>query len=107
MTILNKCDKRYPGLAQLYATLSESAHPNYEGMISGYSKVDHDEHEIHFSNRWMERRGEEHLDTMGLCMMIFHSEYNDIWKRLMEKMEGWIKENDRQLETTKPDPIPE
>lgn len=33
VTILQKCDKRYPGIEKLYAILSESAHPNYEVTI--------------------------------------------------------------------------
>ena len=28
VTVLEKCDKRYPGLMALYADLSESAHPS-------------------------------------------------------------------------------
>ncbi|MBX9682846.1 MAG: hypothetical protein K2X41_03565 [Hyphomicrobium sp.] len=43
VTVLTKCDKRYPGLMNLYANLSESAHPSYEGLCMGYSKIDHDE----------------------------------------------------------------
>ena len=106
MTILEKCDKRYPGLAKLYAILSESAHPNYEGMITGYSKVDHDEYETHFSNRWMELYGDKHLGSVDVCMMTFHHEYNDVWTDLMEKLEGWIEDNDAPLEATKNDPLP-
>ena len=43
VTILQKCDKRYAGIEKLYAILSESAHPNCEGIVAGYSKIDHDE----------------------------------------------------------------
>ncbi|MDD9732798.1 hypothetical protein PVW46_23110 [Mameliella sp. AT18] len=106
MTILEKCDKRYPGLAKLYAILSESAHPNYEGMITGYSKVDHDEYETHFSNRWMELHGDKHLGSMDMCMMTFHHEYNDVWTGLMERLEAWIEANDATLEATKNDSLP-
>lgn len=101
MTILEKCDKRYPGLTKLYANLSESAHPNYEGLCTGYSKIDHGEYETNFSNRWMEMYGETHLDSMVLCMETFHHEYNEVWTKLMDKMESWIEENDAQLEATK------
>lgn len=101
MTVLEKCDKRYPGIAKLYSILSESAHPNYEGMVVGYSKIDHDEYETHFSNRWMELYGERHLESMELCMETFHHEYNDVWPNLIEKLEGWIVTNDAELEATK------
>ena len=102
VTILQKCAKRYPGVEKLYATLSESAHPNYEGIVVGYSRIDHSEYETHFSNRWMELYGNRHLRSMELCMTTFHHEYNDVWPTLMVKLEGWIEANDAQLEATNP-----
>lgn len=107
MTILERCDKRYPGLAKLYAILSESAHPNYEGLCTGYSKIDHGEYETNFSNRWMEMYGETHLGSMELCMVTFHHEYNEVWVELMENMESWIEANDVRLEATKNDDLRE
>lgn len=106
VTVLEKCDKRYPGLKSLYADLSESAHPSYEGLCLGYSKIDHDEYETNFSNRWMELYGDRHLGSMELCMETFHHEYNHVWPALMEKLENWIEANDAGLEATKNDPRP-
>ncbi len=103
VTILEKCDKRYPGLIALYANLSESAHPSYEGLCRGYSKIDHDEYETHFYNRWIELYGEKHLGSMELCMMTFHHEYNEVWPKLIEGLENWIEANDAELEATKND----
>lgn len=97
VTVLEKCDKRYPGLMKLYANLSESAHPSYEGLCMGYSKIDRDEYETHFSNRWAELYGEQHLGSMEQCMEIFHKEYDEVWRALMEKLEGWIEANDAEL----------
>lgn len=101
VTVLRKCDNKYPGLEKIYGFLSESAHPNYEGMVAGYSKVDHDEHETRFSNRWMTLYGGRHLDSMEQCMLIFHHEYNDVWVDLVRKLEDWIVANDTELESTK------
>lgn len=106
LTVLGKCDKRYPGLMQLYAKLSESAHPNYEGLMGGYSKTNYDEYETTFANLWMEKHGDRHLNGMMLCMETFHYEYNDVWPALMEKLEKWIEANDAELEATKNDPLP-
>jgi|AGTN01.1.fsa_nt_gi hypothetical protein len=97
ITVLEKCDKRYPGLMALYADLSESAHPSYEGLCIGYSKIDHEEYETTFSNRWMELYGDRHLSSMDLCMSTFHLEYNEVWPALMEKLESWIEANDADL----------
>jgi hypothetical protein len=60
LTVLEKSDKHYPGLIDLYARLSESAHPNYEGLMGGYSTTNQDEydevwpsHIMHLEN-WVE-----------------------------------------------------
>lgn len=101
MTILEKSDKSYPGLGGLYALLSESAHPNYEGMLAGYTKTDQVERETFFSNRWIEKYGPRHLDLMETCMGTFHFEYDHVWADLMYKLESWIVTNDDQLEAAK------
>jgi hypothetical protein len=106
LTVLTKCEKRYPGLMKLYADLSESAHPNYEGLMGGYSKTNYDEYETVFSNRWMELHGDRHVDGMLLCMGTFHHEYDAVWPELFERLESWIEANDPQLEATKNDQLP-
>jgi hypothetical protein len=100
-TVFKHCDKRYEGLMKLYANLSESAHPNYEGVCVGYSKVDHDNDTIVFSNRWAEMYGDRHPKSMQICMTIFELEYNDVWPPLFDKLEAWIEANDTVLEATK------
>lgn len=106
VTVLEKCDTRYPGLMDIYADLSESAHPSYEGLCSGYSTINRDEYETTFSNRWMELHGGRHLDSMLLCMGTFHHEYDKVWSELFGELEGWIEANDKELEATKDDPFP-
>ncbi|MCP4562404.1 MAG: hypothetical protein GY873_07085 [Bosea sp.] len=102
ITILSKCEKRYPGIEKMYARLSESAHPSYEGLCVGYSKIDHDLYDTNFSNRWMELYGDNHLGMVELCMESFEEEYNNVWGKLMSKLEDWIEANDDELEATKP-----
>ena len=104
VTVLEKCDKRYPGLTKLYAALSESAHPNYEGLLTGYSKINHNENEVTFSNRWIELFGERHLGMMELCMETFHLEYDEVWSKLIERLERWIEANDVELEASNSGP---
>ena len=101
MTVMEKCERRYPGLIDLYADLSESAHPSYEGLCNGYSRINHDEYETILSNRWIELRGDSHLDGMILCMGTFHHEYDVVWPSLFEQLEEWITINDEKLEATK------
>jgi hypothetical protein len=106
LTVLGKCDKRYPGLMRTYEGLSESTHPNYEGLMGGYSTTNHDEYETTFSNRWMELHGDRHLDAMMICMETFHHEYDPVWPGLIEHLEKWVEANDVILEATKNDPLP-
>ena len=101
VTILQKCNTRYPGIEKLYAGLSESAHPNYEGVCVGYSEVDHENYVTQFSNRWEALYAANHLDSIALCLEVFHGEYNDEWPDAFELLESWIVANDATLEATK------
>ena len=86
----------------MYDDLSESAHPNWEGLCNGYSTINRDEYETVFSNRWMELHGDKHPDLIVLCIRTFYDEYNDVWDQLFTQLEEWIEANDVELEKTKP-----
>ena len=101
LSILQKCDQRYPGIVELYMKLSESAHPNYEGTSVGYSDIDHKNYVTKFSNKWERMYRRTHLDGVELCMITFEMEYNAEWQDAFEKLEKWIIENDAVLEATK------
>jgi hypothetical protein len=101
VTVLGHCDKRYPGIMQWYGDLSESAHPNYEGICVGYSKSDRGNYVTTFSNRWGALYGDTHLDGIRACIVLFDAEYNEIWKAQMENLEIWLEANDTMLEATK------
>ena len=103
LSVLGKCDKRYPGLMTIYSSLSESAHPNYEGLMGGYSTTIYDEYETTFSNRWMELHGDRHPNEMLLCIGTFHYEYDKVWPELLKHLEKWVEANDEMLEATKND----
>lgn len=104
VTVLTKhCEKAYPGISDLYASLSESAHPNFEGMCFGYSRVDHDNHVSEFSNNMRSMYEEKHVSAIDLCIAVFEHEYNTIWPSHFERLEAWIVANDRFLEATKND----
>jgi len=98
ISIIQSCEKRYPKIESVYATLSESAHPNWEGLCFGYSKVDHEEYESLFANRWNELRGDEFEELAIIVLQTFELEYNVEWIRVMEALESWINVNDKLLE---------
>jgi hypothetical protein len=47
VTILQKSDRRYLGIFEIYEGLCESAHPNHEGLSGGYSQIDHENRITH------------------------------------------------------------
>jgi hypothetical protein len=101
VTVLSHCEKKYKDISSIYATLSECAHPNYEGICIGYSEVDHENYETNFSNRWSELWADRHDRLVELVAAVFESEYNDVWRSTFAHLEKWIEMNDAELEATK------
>ena len=104
LTVLQKANRRYSGLEDWYAALSESAHPNYEGMVLGYSKDDPKNFLTTFENRWAALYGQRHPSDILACLAVFEGEYNDEWPAAFEALEQWIEVHDERLEATKPAP---
>jgi hypothetical protein len=100
-SVLQQCEKRYEGLSSVYATLSESAHPNYEGVCFGYARVDFAKDEEVFSNNWIAMWADRHDSLMKLVFMVFETEYNEVWPPQLEALERWLATNDAHLEATK------
>jgi len=101
LTVLEKSNKKYPGIFDLYKILSESAHPNYEGVCSGYSYINEKEYETIFENQWKKKYGDSLEESILTCLYTFEEEYNNIWSELFERLEKWIEENDEMLEAEK------
>lgn len=101
ITILQKCDRKYPGLYEIYEGLCESAHPNWEGLSSGYTEIDHENRATHYSNRWAELFSTSQNHGIALCIETFFHEYNEEWIEAMTNLENWIEENDEILEKGK------
>ncbi len=102
LTVLGKAELRYHGLEEWYAALSESAHPNHEGMVMGYSTNDTSNSVTTFKNRWNSTYGKSHPEAIKACLLVFEHEYNDEWPDAFEALEQWMVANDARLEATKP-----
>ena len=102
LTVLNGANKRYPGLSDWYAALSEIAHPNFEGMLMGYSTADQENHVTNFKNRWSDLYGQTHENALAACLTIFVGEYKEESIDALENLEKWIELHDAELEATKP-----
>jgi len=103
-TILEKwCEKKYPGIFKIYADLCESAHPNYEGVCSGYSYVNEKDYVTVFKNRWAELYGDGLGELTLEFMRVFEEEYNNVWPAQFEKLEKWLEDNDTSLSQKNPE----
>lgn len=102
LTVLQRSDKRFPGLFAWYEALCESAHPNFEGMLAGYSVGNAEDFTTSFENRWDSMYGASHLGSIETCCLVFEHEYNDEWSSAFEALEQWINNNDQRLESSKP-----
>lgn len=101
LSVLEKCEKRYTGIMPLYATLSESAHPNFYGLSFGYSNTDHENYVSEYSNYMSSLYADKLVPGVELCMLVFEHEYNTVWPKQFEHLEAWIANNDEMLESTK------
>lgn len=90
LTVLEKSDKKFPGILGIYNDLSESSHPNFEGMSLGYSDFDSENYIISFKNNWIGLYMKDMRHLIMTCIKIFEYEYNDEWPGLFEKLENWI-----------------
>lgn len=104
LTVLQSADKRYPGMYELYETLSETAHPNCEGMLLGYSTSDRKSRVTNFQNHWLQNYGQSHEDGIMACLSISVEEYDNEFDDAIQALENWIERNDAKLEATKPRP---
>ena len=101
ISVLEKCERKYKGIMKLYNSLSESAHPNWQGVSLGYCETDYDNFVSYFGNHWEARFGREQDTIVALLMLIFELEYNDVFPEAFDAFEEWIEKNDESLEAPK------
>lgn len=102
MTALEKTGKKYPKITEIHELLSESAHPNCDGVLFGYSSSNPKLYETNFANHWAERFGAIQDPATAIVFSYFKTEYNDVWPVTLEKFENWLMQNDARLEKEKP-----
>lgn len=95
---IQESEQKYKGIERIYNDLSETAHPNYEGISQGYTKLKREEFETEFGVFWEELFGNQHEIAIELCLSIFEHEYNEVWPEWYKKLEKWLEKNDSKLE---------
>lgn len=98
VTVLAQAEKSYPGLSSMHQHLSESAHPNFDGVLYGYSSTDPEKMETQFQNNWIEFFEAQQEPATAFVFMAFESEYNIEWRQRMSELEEWLRTNDEVLE---------
>jgi hypothetical protein len=98
LTVLQKAERAHEGIVALHERLSESAHPNYDGVLYGYSNSNPAEYETTFESNWIRNFGVEQEPATEFVLHIFEYEYNEIWPAEFEALEAWLVENDDELE---------
>jgi hypothetical protein len=97
LAILKHVEKSYPGVLGVYNTLSESAHPNFEGVCFGYSEVDQERDETRFAIKLYEMWADRYGSLFSIVVLIFEKEYNEVWAPQQERLETWLTENSADL----------
>jgi hypothetical protein len=106
MDAIKKSNKKYPGILKSYNSLSESAHPNFDGMAMGYSQSFEKERTTKFSNRFNTLFFGSNITLAGTCIEVFELEYNEGYQKAMTSLEEWLIENDEILIAEKSDLSP-
>jgi hypothetical protein len=101
LSVLKRANRTYGALENMHQKLSESVHPNYDGVIYAYSKPVPEAKETHFGNYWTTNFGHQHAPGTAYVFACFFDAYNCRWIDAIESLETWLRENDAELEATR------
>lgn len=93
LTLIQKADKRVPGLLSTFEELSESAHPNHDGLVDGYLTWKDDGFTASFSNKWAEKFQSGFESYALVVAQLYYIEHDIRWIDAFEALERWLREN--------------
>jgi hypothetical protein len=96
MEAIRAGDKVYPGLLNAFNSLSESAHPNFDGMLMGFASGNEDEKRLTFHDK-TDVHSPSNVKLMSLCIEIFEHEYDAAFLESMRSLEVWLVDNEENL----------
>jgi hypothetical protein len=96
LTMLEKTEKKYPEITKFYKLLCESAHPNYDGLLNGYSTIDTDKHIVSFHHFWNSEWDSSQLSFLVNCMKLFEHEYHK-WINIYRELESWVENHNEEI----------
>lgn len=101
MEVIKHASKKHSELMTAYETLSETAHPNFDGLSWAYSNVADQGMHTKFGCYSGGVYGKSQGPIILMLLGIFEAEYNDSWPAAFDKFESWIEANDKKLEATR------
>jgi hypothetical protein len=99
LTMVDKANRDYGALKSMHERLSESVHPNYDGVTYGYTRGKQSDFETEFGNHWAANFGAEQGPATAYVFEVFGDAYNKQWISTMERLEAWLEANTARLET--------
>ena len=98
LSVLRQSEKAHEGLTEMHEKLSESTHPNYDGVLYGYSTANPKEMETRFSNRWYKNYWREQQPAEDYVYAVFEHEYNVVSHSNLLDLEQWLRDNNERLQ---------
>ncbi|MGC1548421.1 MAG: hypothetical protein WA777_07820 [Rhodanobacter sp.] len=95
--------KVYAGLKDIHDRLSETVHPNYDGVVGSFVKLDREEHVAYLGDFTGERYASLLVPYAGYTFAAFQYSYNTRWLAAIEPLEQWLRDNDERLEKLRSD----
>ena len=100
LTVLDVASDKYPKLKELYNLLSETAHPNFDGLCSAYSEGSEEKRNFVFTNQATLKFKDSQLSIIHSLLEIVDREYNQDWPTAFENFEKWLEINSDNLSAT-------
>lgn len=96
LTVFKKIENKYPKIYSFYKLFCESAHPNYDGLLGGYSTIDTDKHIVSFHHFWNSEWDSSQLSFLVNCMKLFEHEYHE-WVNIYRELELWVENHSEEI----------
>jgi hypothetical protein len=90
LTAVDRLDKKFKGLRQMYDTLCEFTHPNWSGVMGSYSRIDKDTYILYLGKEQAHPPLAFGLGPLIGALAIFHDYYNalaDVLKAINDRYE--------------------
>lgn len=104
LNAIRDADKTYPALKEIHDRLSETVHPNYDGVVGSFVRLDREHHVAYLGDFAGERYSRLLVPYAGYTFTVFQNSYNERWLAAIERLEQWLRDNDNRLKKLQESP---